>query len=185
MPRSTHARRTRGGLPSSPDKIFQCLWELEDYVHPRPGQAEPFLSLCLSFWPQMLFSLCKSLGGFFTWRPPFLLPRRLPSRPPFGQLSLVSLPQETWAGWELLHLLSPSHLRSALPKPGEMIFPLAPQGFSLLHFPSLHRRGCGLRVFHSISFFIIFTPFGWFASEGLGGLTGQSDFIMSPSSSYH
>lgn len=135
----------------------------------------------------MLFSLCKSLGSFFTWRPPFLLPsllpHRLPSRSPFGQLSLVSLPQETWAGWELLHLLSPSPLGSS--QTWGNYFPLAPQGFSLLHFPSLHRRGCGLRVFHSVSFFIIFTPFGWFASEGLGGLTGQSDFIMSPSSSYH
>lgn len=128
MPTSTYACRTKGGLPSSPDKVFQCLWGLEEYVQPRPGPAEPFLSLCLAFWPQMLFSLRKSLGSFFTWRPPFLLPSllpcRLPSHPPFGQLSLVSLPQETWAGWELLHLLSPSHLHSS--QTWGNYFPLAP-----------------------------------------------------------
>lgn len=79
MPRSTHARRTKGGLPSSPDKIFQCLWGLEDYVHPRPGQPEPFLSLCLSFWPQMLFSLCKRLLHLETSLPPSSQAPFLPS----------------------------------------------------------------------------------------------------------
>lgn len=121
-------------------------------------------------------------------------PGDLPSSFLAGSLPALPLGSFPWflyhrkpgqAGSYSTYSLPPPHLRSALPKPGEMIFPLAPQGFSLLHFPSLHRRGCGLRVFHSISFFIIFTPFGWFASEGLGGLTGQSDFIMSPSSSYH
>lgn len=183
MPRSTHARRTKEGLPSSLDKVFPCLWGLEDYVHPRPGPAEPFHSAFLSG-----LRCCLASAGVLG----VSLPGDLPSSFLAGSLPALPLGSFPWflyhrkpgpAGSYYTYFPLPLLLCSSQTWGND--FPLAPQGFSLLHFPSLHRRGCGLRVFHSISFFIIFTPFGWFASEGLGGLTGQSDFIMSPSSSYH
>lgn len=141
MPRSTHAHRTKEGLPSSLDKVFPCLWGLEDYVHPRPGPAEPFHSAFLSGLRCCLAS-ARVLG--------VSLPGDLPSS--FLTGSLPALPLGSFP-WFLYHRkpgpqgvtppTSPSHFCSALPKPGEMIFLSPPRASPCSTSPAFTEEAAG------------------------------------------